>query len=188
MNANERFLVSVRSLTARVAVGPSTMRGQGEGAAASAREFLRSLRLRPFGTRDESVFHRALDRATGRLIDELPAPSKSWGLSRKVVNLFLRDCLYNVYLRREFELHKAEKFLEVPLDSVTGTWLRRKFEGTVHRRKFEGKVPPWPGVKHLTPEMSRHYQDAVAEAASSTKRARIHLDAEIWSLSRDNEK
>ena len=179
MNANERFLLSVRSRTARVAVGPSTVRGQGKGAARSARKFLRGLRLRPFGTRDESAFHRALDRATGTLTDELPAPSKSWGLSRKIVNIFLRDCLYNVYLRREFELQKAEKFFEVPLDSVTGTWLRHN---------FKGKVPPWPGVKHLTPEMSRRYQDAADEAVSPTKGARIHLDAEIWSLRRDNEK
>ena len=178
MNANERFLLSVRSRTARVAVGPSTVRGQGKGAAGSARKFLRSLRLRPFGTRDESVFHRALDRATGRLIDELPAPSKSWGLSRKIVKIFLRDCLYNVYLGREFELKKAEKFFEVPLDSVTATWLRRK---------FKDEVPPWVGVKHLTPEMSRRYQNAADEAAGSTNRARVHLDVEIFSLSRDNE-
>jgi len=174
--ARSKFHRAIQSRAARAAIGPSSVRGQVPGVAKAAREFLGDLNLRPFGTRDAARFKRALNRATNRLEKALPRKSRSWGLSRKLLNIFLRDCLYTVYLRREVKLNYAERFFELPLDSVTGTELRSRCEG----------LPAWPGVKYLKRELSECYQKAASEIADDEGLVRVHLDAYFWSLSRDD--
>lgn len=107
------------------------------GVVAAAREFLGDLDLRPFGTASSRRFLNHLDSATERLWSALPAKAQYWGLARKGLNIFLRDCLYTAYLRDRYRLDKAEQFFEVPLDSICGLQLFHESDGL---------LPKWPGA------------------------------------------
>jgi hypothetical protein len=158
---------------ARVAVGASTVRGQGApGIVKEAREFLAVLALARFGTSSPARFRRQLDHSTQDLMHEFPKPARSWGLARKVLNIFLRDALYTVYLRNEFRLDRAEALLELPLDSKTVGHLRREVG--------RGQLPRWSGVKHLTPSDSEVFQKRAAIRAAFRRVERVHLDAIWW--------
>jgi hypothetical protein len=141
----------------------------------AAREELGQLDLSPFGTASQSRFARSLDRATRKLESAPPKKARHWGLARKGLNIFLRDCLYTAYLREAYHLDRAERFFEVPLDSISGTQLFRE----------SGRVlPKWPGVRRLDRTTSDLYQAVAAAAAKKAGFARIHLDA-IWWGTRD---
>jgi hypothetical protein len=135
-----------------------------------AREFASALPLRRLVTKEPAVFRRRLDEATKGLQKELPRGARSWGLARKLLNIFIRDCVYVAYLRSAYGLHRIERFCEVPPDSITAKEIRRKARD----------LPRWPGVKHLTPEISDQYQQEAEREAKRRKIARVHLDAYWW--------
>lgn len=148
------------------------MRGAGSsGVVAAARGYLKGLPLRDFGTADAKGFRDSLDSATNELKLALPKESRHWGLARKGLNIFLRDCLYTVYLREAFSLQLAESFFEVPLDSISGKSL---FEQSC------GRLPRWKTVRGLTPSLSEKYQIEASRLVSVSKLPRVHLDAIWW--------
>ena len=164
---------------ARIAVGASTVRGQGNrGVVASARTFLRTVDLRSFGTDRAPVFAAVLDRTTQDLRDALPATAQHWGIARKVLNIFLRDCLYTSYLSERYGLKAAEFLFELPLDSITARELRKA--------AGRGRLPPWPGVKGVDSACNRAYQAVALHVAGVRKMARVHLDALWWAVGRDD--
>jgi hypothetical protein len=174
------FLRTVQSRTARVAIGASSVRGRGNaGTVAASRAFLRSLPLERFALRNASKFAQALDRTTNDLRATLPRTAQHWGLARKILNIFLRDCLYTTYLAEAYRLQRAEPFLELPLDSITARQLRRS--------AGRGALPRWPGVRYVTPDISVRFQTVAAKEAKDRKIARIHLDALWWSAGRDTD-
>jgi len=96
---------------------------------AAAREHLRGLDLNRFGVDEPRTFENELDRATEGLRRVLPRDAQHWGLARKVLNIFLRDCLYTSYLCEAFQLTRIEISLNYPLDSITAKKLRRGASG-----------------------------------------------------------
>ena len=169
------LIIALQRRCARVAVGASTVRGQGApGLVAAAREHLHLIDLAKFGVSRPALVRTRLDVATRRLMAALPARGRSWGIARKVLNIFLRDALYTVYLREKFRLDRAESLFEVPLDAVTVKALRRECA--------RGFLPKWRGVKRLTPEESRVFQSAARELAASRGVSRVHLDAFWWGI------
>jgi hypothetical protein len=175
------FLRAVQSRTARVAIGASTVRGRGnKGTVAASRQFLRSLPVQRFALDDPSRFVAELDRTTDDLCAALPRNAQHWGLARKILNIFLRDCLYTTYLAEAYRLKHVERFLELPLDSITA--------GQLQRAAGRGALPRWPGVRHVTPDISARFQAVAAKEARDRKIARIHLDALWWSAGRDTDK
>ena len=161
----------IQHRAARVAVGASATRGSGtSGVGKSARDFLARLNLAQFGTKSRYSFQRTLDRTTRRLQRRLPKRGRSWGLARKLLNIFLRDSLYTGYLSRAYGLRTAERFLEVPLDSITATRIRGKVAG----------LPRWPGVRHVSQQVSDEYQAAALPLARDRHVRRVHLDAYWW--------
>lgn len=166
-----RFLRMIQCRAARAAIGPSATRGQGApGVVAQAREFLAAIQLSQFGTGNRAVFCRRLDAATHQLEAALPRSASTWGLSRKLMNLFLRDCLYTSFLARANGLGKAEHLLEIPLDSITARSIRQDHP----------HLPRWPGVKYLDADLSAAYQAAAASSATRHRVARVHMDAYWW--------
>jgi hypothetical protein len=166
-----QLLRAIQYRAARSAVGASATRGSGtRGVGKKARAFLFRLRLTQFGTSNRSAFRRALERTTRRLQGRLPRRGRSWGLARKLLNIFLRDSLYTGYLNRAYGLRAAERFLEIPLDSITAKHIREKVPG----------LPRWPGVRHLSRELSAAYQDAALDLAAQQGVRRVHLDAYWW--------
>jgi hypothetical protein len=173
------FLNTIQSRTARVAIGASTVRGRGNaGTVAASRQFVRSLPLQRFALDDPSRFAAELDRTTDDLCAALPRNAQHWGLARKILNIFLRDCLYTTYLSEAYQLQRAENLLELPLDSITA----RQLQLIAGR----GVLPRWPGVRHVTADVSARYQAVPAKEANARKIARAHLDALWWSVGRDS--
>jgi hypothetical protein len=166
------FIEAVQTRAARIACSVSATRGQGAGVVASGREFLAQLPLAQFAVSRPSLFQRHLDEATQGLCNAFPKSGRSWGLARKVLNIFLRDALYTTYLSEKFGLSRAEQCFEVPLDSITARHLRQA--------AGRGALPRWLGVKHLTPQTSAAYQAFAAEYAASHGIARAHLDTYWW--------
>lgn len=102
---------------------------------------------------------------------QLPRAARSWGLARKVLNIYLRDCYYNAYLRRAFGRRVRETWFEVPLDRVVADGLRAHCDMS---------QPRWPGVKRLTAEESEQYQAAAAWLCARWGVTRVHLDTYLW--------
>lgn len=173
------LLRAVQSRVARIAVGASAVRGRGNtGAVTAAREHLRRVDLARFGAKP-ATFRRALDGETNSLLAALPKGARRWGIARKLLNIFLRDCLYTTYLARDFNLARVEADCEIPLDSITALKMKR----VVGR----GRLPRWPGVKHVTPQLNAQFQQAAAAEAAKEGIARVHMDAVWWSQSRDKD-
>jgi hypothetical protein len=161
----------VQHRAAHVAITASATRGQGaSGVVECARDFAVALRLSRFGTSDEHAFERQLDAATDSLRLCLPNAAASWGLARKLLNIFLRDSFYTSYLAKAHGLSAAERLFEIPLDKITAKQIR----------KARPEVPRWPGVKYLDPAESTAYQAAALEIAKRHRMARVHLDAYWW--------
>lgn len=168
----ENLVMAIKKLTARVTVGASAIRGQGAGVADPARTFLFELDLNRFATSNPSAFMRALNAATDELAEALPPGRDRWGISRKLINIFLRNALYTRMLCDAFGLQQAEHLLEVPLDKQTGEKLNGVEEGHA--------LPQWKSVVALTPETSRLYQAVAKRVALRMDIPRIHLDAIWW--------
>ena len=137
---------------------------------AAGRDFTARLKLAQFGTADRRSFQWRLNAATARLMTRLPKRAASWGLSRKLLNIFLRDCLYSRYLCEAFKLDDAVGLYEVPLDSITATRIR----------SLVPDLPRWRGVKHLDIPTSAAYQEAAEQIARLSGLPRVHLDAVWW--------
>lgn len=170
----QRTLIrEIHTYVARYSVSASAVRGRrAPGLVAAARSHLATLPLRAFAVRSHRRFQRQLDAHTATLIAALPRAARSWGVARKVLNIFLRNALYTSYLRDRYHLGAAEAFYEIPLDSIVADRLRLESEGA--------HLPRWKGVKHLSPEMSREYQDAARSVAERLRVAPVHLDAVWW--------
>jgi len=135
------------------------------------RQVLNKLDLTPFATRRAGDFRRALDLATRRVAKSLPQPAQSWGLARKCLNIYLRDCFYSRFLSTEYGLGRSEKWYEIPLDSVVAKGLRN----------LSGHdLPRWPGVRYLEPDVSDLYQAAATSLSRQWGITRVHLDTYLW--------
>jgi hypothetical protein len=170
---DKAFLEAVQCRTARAAISASASRGRGgEGVVKAARAVTSRLDLDRFATRDRATFARVLDAATKELLGALPRRARAWGLARKLLNIFLRDSLYDGYLNRAHGLQQAERFFEIPLDSITAT----------HLYSLAPELPRWLGVKHLDEGTSAAYQATALLAARERGVARVHLDVFWWGV------
>lgn len=166
-------LRSLQKNLAHRSIGPSTVRGRGRsGVAERARSFLASLRLGRFAAKSESAFRRELDLQTEALRRALPRGAQSFGLARKCLNIFLRDCVDHHRTREHHRLARIEPWLEVPLDGLVAAAIARQPEGSI--------LPRWRTIQSLTPETSALYQRAAAAHARTRGVTRIFLDVLFW--------
>jgi hypothetical protein len=166
------LLVALQARAARGALGASTMRSAGaRGTVLAGRAFLCEVDLRAFRTSSPTRFRAELDHVTEGLQRAFPRQARHWGLARKGLNIFLRECLSNVYLRDANSLQMAEPLYEVPLDSITGQKLYQLAGGA---------LPRWGTVRDLTPDLSDAFQALAARIAEGRGIARVHLDAIWW--------
>jgi hypothetical protein len=170
--ADERTRLRQRRI-AQLAVGPSTLRGQGPGGMVSvARAFLADFDLRSLTRGGERGFRRQLDRATLALRNRFPCGGRHWGAARKVINIFLRDALYDSCLSQRFALDHVEPWLELPLDRHVAVSLRAEPEARILR--------PWRTIKALDPATSECFQQTARLVASRRGVAPVHLDLWYW--------
>lgn len=174
---NEQLVENLQLRAARVAITASASRKQGApGVVEAAREVVGGINLAKFVVESEREFVRQLDQQTQRLKSRLPAAAQSWGLARKLLNIFLRDCAYTYILRDAYGLDRIERWLEVPLDSYTAAGL------TAAAKKLDESPPRWRTVKSLMPADSAEYQRVAARVADELRVLRVHLDAYWWGV------
>lgn len=170
------FIDRLHARMAMGAIGRSTLRSQGApGMVAYARQFLREVDIKRFGKDSHADFRKVLNAQTLVLARGFPADGRgNWGAARKSLNIFLRDVVYSRHLCDHYKLAHIEPWLEVPLDSNV-------HEGLAGDWGQAGKsVPPWPGVKALTPKDSAKLQRIASDIADSLGVARVHLDVRYW--------
>jgi len=157
------LLAQIKYFVVADAIGVTSLRGQPKKTRETVHKFLKGIDLSRIPGRGPA-FMDWLDGQTDRLQRKLlplyPPKSNPWGVARKALNLFLRACLYNHYLRSKYHLEKNETLLEIPLDSVVGRSLVDEAQEAGGR-----PLPPWPGLKYLTPETSNTYQEYAAGLA-----------------------
>lgn len=171
--SKRKLLALIQQYAAVDAVGPSAVRGQPRKTVERIRGYLGKMNLNrmPQGTRED--FARWLDLHTGRIQRRLPNSKKPWGIARKTLNLFLRTCLYNHYLRKEYGFARVGRWLEVPLDSVVARELRRD--------AGRGVLPRWRGLEWLDQQDSEKFQEHAREYASACKLPiTVFLDNYLW--------
>ena len=181
------LLHALRSQLARAATESSTVRGRGNaGVAAAARAYLTQLDLAKLAANPEAL-PAHLDQHTVSLLETFQGEAHArWGLARKILNLFLRDAVYNVHLRTACGLGPLEPRLELPLDGESAKRVRRDYRRLRKDRPDLPNLPAWKGPFVLRPRESRDHQQAALEVAEAKGlRARVHLDAFFWSLERD---
>ena len=170
---NKEFIILMQKRAGNGSVGPSTARGMGPvGTIGAAKKFFHEFDLRSIKANKETIFLKKLNAATEDLMSSLPDGGRYWGSSRKFLNIFLRNCLYNQYLCNHYDLNNLEEWLEVPLDSHVGKGLRLEPQGQ--------DLPRWDTVIGLTPEISNQFQEVAQCVAISSGIARVHLDIKYW--------
>lgn len=119
-----------------------------------------------------NTFEDWINIRTNELIDFLPEGAKNYGTSRKAINLFLRDCLYNKIINQRYKLYRIETRLEIPIDShvVNG----------MMQTKIGKKLPPWKSIKELTPEINAIYQKCAKDISKITGCRRVDVDIYLW--------
>lgn len=139
---------------------------------ATARSFLRRVDLRTFAVGTSEHFLDVLNSQTDSLSSQFPDGGQgNWGAARKSLNIFLRDTLYCHHLCHHYKLDVLEPWLEVPLDSNV-------YKGI--KQDTTNALPPWPGIRALTPSVSNELQSTATIVAKSLGIARVHLDLRYW--------
>ena len=165
------FIGTMQRRTGVTAVGPSALRGQGKGVLKITQAYLGDIDLSQIpSTQDE--YTAWLDEHTNKLLKKLALRNRPWGAARKALNLFMRDALYNKYLNYHYSIYKLESWMEVPLDSAVAKGLKRC--------AGRGRLPNWPGLKKLKPEINAIFQKYATECAKKKNAARVHLDVYLW--------
>jgi hypothetical protein len=178
MKKDDQFYRDMQRYIAVTTIGPSTLRNQGTpGVIKAAQRYLAVVDLSAFRTRNEADFLATLDTETEHLRTALPHGAQAWGAARKAVNLFLRDICYNRFLCRRYGLVQSEDWMEIPLDGLVTTSLKRK--------AGRGKLPRWPGLNRLTEAVSAQFQSFARRFAISQGVSRVHLDMRLWTVERE---
>jgi len=170
----EDFIKKVQIREANSSIGVSTLRGQKKGTTQIVRSFLKEFNLHVFKEVNlESQFVEILDKQTD-LLKEL-INSRSWGIARKALNIFLFHSVNNIYLNKEYNLNKIIPFLELTLDNPNVKKHLKKF-ATEENTKLD-----WTNITKLTKVQSDKIQafaKRVAKERFDCKRC--YLDLYFW--------
>ncbi|MGE4189427.1 MAG: hypothetical protein AB7G12_05965 [Thermoanaerobaculia bacterium] len=117
----------------------------------------------------------ALDRWTDRIQEAVGVGRCAWGLARKCLNIFLRDCYYNAFLKSEFGSKVSPDWFEVPLDSISGRRLH-ELEPDI--------APAWRKIGDIDVESNERFQEAALQVSRKWNVERVHLDTYFRVLER----
>ncbi len=180
----KRFVSELQWHQARVSITVSTVRSQGAGTGEIARRFLaEELEISRLRGPSERAYLVRLDEATEALRNRLKGKARTFGLARKLLNIYIRDCVYSRILCAHHRLESIEPFLELPLDGIVGRALVRAAR---ERGQFR-RLPKWTSIRALSREDSDAYQAFAIELAAERSLARVHLDVAIWGARSGNQ-
>ncbi len=122
----------------------------------------------------ELEFNALLDSYTSKLKQKVAKPvnAEHWGICRKAINLYLRDCYYNKALNEHFSLDKVASYLETPIDSFAMKALA-KYTSFVKKS----------AIKALDKNTHQEWQKAAKTFAQANKLPnRVDADLKIYKL------
>ena len=183
----EEFIKNIHRRLASIAVGGSALRNQGaSGLVSTARNYFeKSIFLEEFfkNLQSENEFQDYLNKHTCILKMEFPEGAQNWGASRKSLNLFFRELVYNKFIYEYYKIpiglndfNKVIRHLEVPLDLDVSTGIFKDFKIL----ELNNNLKKWKSIKELTFDTSSLYQNAALKIADDKKIARVHLDLIYW--------
>jgi len=147
----------IQKRIANISVGSSTVRGQPKETVKITRNYLGSINLQSFSDiKDQTQFNILLDKHTEALKKQIP--SKSWGISRKVLNIFLFQASHDIILNRKYALDCIISYLELPLDNPNAKRL-------VKYARLKNIRLNWNNIYSLKHETSKLFQDFAKEYA-----------------------
>jgi len=178
-DSEKHFYSLIKRKVAQTSVGSSALRNQGaKGLIKISRHYFENeINLKEFKQQLYSDnFKEYLDNNTIRLRNLFPVNGQSWGAARKGLNLFLRDVIYNHYLREYLNINsdsiKHLQKLEIPLDKDVAKGLYQEKENKSLKR--------WKSIKSLDQNTSDEYQNIALSVAERKGILRVHLDLEYW--------
>lgn len=175
--SEKQLLALIQQFAAVDAVGTSAVRGQPAGTKKAIQDYLAKMSLSDIPYRSKDAFGEWLNQHTAFIQRRLPNPNAPWGIARKTLNLFLRACYYNHYLRRRYGLGKIGHWMEVPLDGVVARELKRD--------AGRGVLPRWVGLEYLEQQDSDKFQDHARKFAAACRLpVTVFLDNYLWLHSR----
>ena len=163
----------IQKRIANISVGSSTVRGQPKETVKLARNYLSSIDLQSFSNiRNITQFQILLDKRTISLKEQIP--SKSWGISRKVLNIFLFQVSHDILLNRKYSLNGIIPYLELPLDNPNAKRL-------IKYARLKNIQLNWKNIYSLEPETSKLFQDFAKQYAHYNFNCeRCYLDVYWW--------
>lgn len=178
--SKNKLLSIIQRFAAVEAVGPSAVRGQPKSTIDIVRGYLGRIDLRRI-PKSQLSFRRWLNLHTARIERSLPKDNRKarrrWGVARKTLNLFLRTCFYNHYLRGAYGFARIGRCLEVPIDSVVARKLRED--------PGPSCVPSWKGLGGLDKSKNEEFQQCAREYAQDCNLPlTVFLDNYLWLLGR----
>ena len=169
-------LRALQRYIANVGISGSSLRNQGApGVIATARAFLAEIELTPLRHIAFRDYQAWLDQSTSALLQHLPKSARKWGAARKAVNIFTTQAFLNGALAMGFGLARLGDVMETPLDGIAAQKLQE-----LRQTAGRSRLPSWPGVGGLTPDISQEYQDFALEVAREHRLPRACLDILLW--------
>lgn len=170
---------------AQVSVGPSTTQSYKRADSNfHYADFLARLNLASLASKDEAQFAAWLNgrsTALSRKIVPTKNPGVStWGMARKILNIFLHNVYYTRILSDTYNLNAIEDYLEVPLDSHVVTWLLRIAESTYPEIEFENPIKGPFAVYKVDPATNKKFQQLANQAAKQLNTKRVYLDTYLY--------
>ena len=173
MNGQIDFARLLQEFNAVAALGGNALRNQERGVVRAIQTCLADIQLRDIPDTPAEAYEEWLDHRTGEILGGLQVQVRPWGTVRKAINLFMRACICDHYLRREFYLERIEPLAEIPLDGIVA--------GALKRRAGHGQLPVWVALKWLKKDEHRKFQVFAAEYARELHLpARVYLDNYLW--------
>ena len=172
-NAQIDFMKLMQDFVAVGALGGNALRNQEPGVVTTIQAHLATLPLRDVPSTSAESYELWLDSRTEEILSGLRVEVRPWGTVRKALNLFMRACICDFYLRGQYALERVEPLAEMPLDGVVAIALKRE--------AGRGRLPVWPGLKRLTSDAHRRFQAfATGYAQRLGLPARVYLDNYLW--------
>lgn len=184
-------IAAIHRYTATTAVGASTVRNNPEGTARIARQFLERVAPVELRALTKHEFPDWLNEKTSQLQKCLAqntnikrrakirrGPGKitfenRFGLSRKILNIYLHNCYFNRILNERCKLERFCDLYEVPIDDYTQSWIiHLAREAELDAKSIENKAT----IYKLTPSRNSLLQIYAEDIALLLGTSRVFLD------------
>ena len=176
----------IQRYVAETSVGPSTVRGYVKNTQKICRALLAGIDLAELSEIEKPRFKSWLNKQTDALHIQLRRQGRrkkgiqTYGIARKVVNIYLHNVFYNCVLNRKYGLENLCDFLEVPIDSHVREWLLLIARNTRPPLTIDPLITRADKIWRIDEKANTAYQDLANQVARQLNTKRVNLDAYFY--------